>query len=478
MNLFEILGEPLWLKEILLTAKYHKVQHEASLRKNTKERFNLKQEKLFEQFPPVTTKEWMDKITGDLKGDDFYKRLVWKTSEGFDVMPFYRKEDLENLNHVNAFLPLYLRGVVPQPVDRGVYSSANPWLVRQNIKVADYSAANIKALEILMKGIDSLGFIIDDPESINEKNFRSLLTGIDPEGSEINFLSNGKAREIISLLIKISGEKGFNNSSLRGAVEADPLGRLMVNGTLCIPVEAGFDYLASLTKDNLHFSYYRNIQVNGSNFTNAGCGSVKELALSISMAVEYLSQLTARGLSADDAASRMRFSFGIGTGYFMEIAKLRAARILWSLITDSYNIGRVAGRMQIHSVTKVWKDKVPDPYFNMLRTQTEAMSAVLGGTDSMTVNPFDITSGESGEFAERIARNQQLILREEAYFDKVADPSSGSYYIENLTALVAENSWKLFLEIENNGGFLSALNSGFIEEMLGESAAEELKGSI
>ena len=438
----------------------------------------MKQKRLFEQFPPVTTKEWIDKITDDLKGDDFDKRLVWKTGEGFDVMPFYRKEDLENLNHVNAFLPLFLRGDVRQPADRGVYSSDNHWLVRQNIKVSDYSAANSKALGILMKGIDSLGFIIEDPESINEENFRLLLEGIDPVGSEINFLSNGKAREIIKILIKISGENGINKSSLRGAVEADPLGRLMVNGTLCVPVEAGFDYLASLTKDNFHFPNYRNIQINGSNLTNAGCGAVQELAFSLSMAVDYLSQLTDRGLSADDTASVMRFSFGIGTGYFMEIAKLRAARILWSLITDSYNIGRIAGRMQIHSVTKVWKDTVKDPYINMLRTQTEAMSAVLGGTDSLTVNPFDIASGETGEFAERIARNQQLILREEAYFDKVTDPSSGSYYIENLTALVAENSWKLFLEIENNGGFLSALNSGFITEKMGVSAAEKIKGSI
>ena len=439
----------------------------------------MKQEKLFEQFPPVTTKEWMDKITADLKGDSFNERLVWKTGQGFDVMPFYRKEDLENLNHVNGFLPLYLRRDVRQPAERGVYSSANHWLVRQNIKVSDYYAANKKALEILMKGIDSLGFIIEDPESVNEKNFRLLLDGIDPEGSEINFLSNGKAREIISLLIKISGESGFINTSLRGAVEADPLGRLMMNGTLCIPVEAGFDYLASLTKDNFYFPDYRNIQVNGSNFANAGCGSVKELALSISMAVEYLSQLTERGLSAENVASGIRFSFGIGTGYFIEIAKLRAARLLWSLITDTYNIaGRIAARMQIHSVTKVWNDKVTDPYINMLRTQTEAMSAVLGGTDSLTVNPFDIASGETGEFTERIARNQQLILREEAYFDKVADPSSGSYYIENLTALVAENSWKLFLEIENCGGFLSALKSGFIRETLAGYETEEIKGSI
>jgi methylmalonyl-CoA mutase len=161
----------------------------------------------------------------------------------------------------------------------------------------------------------------------------------------------------------------------------------------------------------------------------------------------------------------MRFSFGTGSDYFMEIAKLRAARILWALIADAYNApDKNRFRMEIHSVTKVWNDSVTDPYINMLRTQTEAMSAILGGTDSLTVNPFDITSGSPDEFSERMARNQQLMLKEEAWFDKVADPSAGSYYVENLTALIAENSWKLFIDIENMGGFISALNSGFVRE--------------
>ena len=427
----------------------------------------MNQKKLFEQFPPVTTKEWMDKITADLKGADFYKRLVLKTGEGFDVMPFYRREDLENLKHFDSFLPLFLRGDVRHPADRGVYAAANHWLVRQNIKVTDYSAANKKALEILMKGVDSIGFILEDPESINEENLTLLLEGINPAGSEINFLSNGRAREIISSLISISGKNGFDKSSIRGAVEADPLGRLMINGTLCIPVEAGFEYLASLTKETALLPNYRNIQVNGSNFTNAGYGAVQELAFSISMATEYMTQLTDRGISADEAASKMRFSFGIGSDYFMEIAKLRAARIIWALVADAYDPSdRNSFRMELHTVTKVWNDNVADPYINMLRTQTEAMSAVLGGTDSLTINPFDITSKTPDEFSERIARNQQLILREEAWFDKVADPSAGSYYIENLTELIAENSWKLFLEIENMGGFLSALNSGFVREKI------------
>lgn len=440
----------------------------------------MKQKKLFEEFPPITTQEWMDRITADLKGADFNKRFVWKTGEGFDVMPFYRREDLEALNYVNALIPLYLRKDITDEVrDIGVNNISNSWLIRQNIKVTDYSAANIKARSILMKGIDSLGFIIEDPESINEKNFRSLLDGINPEGSEINFLSNGRAKEIISLLLRISVENGINKPAIRGAVEADPLGKLMLNGTLCIPVEAGFDYLASLTKDAASFPNYRNIQVNGSNFTNSGSGAAQELAFSISMAVEYLSQLTVRGISAEESASKMRFSFGIGTNYFMEIAKLRAARILWALIADAYNSAdKNSFRMEIHSVTKVWKDTVSDPFINMLRTQTEAMSAVLGGTDSLTVNPFDIVNNIPDEFSERIARNQQLILKEEAWFDKVADPSAGSYYIENLTKLIAEYSWKLFLEIENNGGFLSALSSGFVMEKIAGTSAEEIKRNL
>ena len=436
------------------------------------------QKKLFDQFPPVTTKEWMERINADLKGADFNKSLVWRTGEGFDVMPFYRREDLENIKHPDAFLPLFLKGYVRQPADGGVQATSNNWLVRQNIKVSDYSAANKKALEILMKGVNSLGFILEDPESVNEKNLARLIDCIDPDGSEINFFTGGKAREIISSLINICGKRGIDRSSIRGAVEADPLGRLMMYGTLCIPVEAGFDYLASLTKECAFLPNYRNIQINGSNFTNAGSGAVNELALSISMATEYLSQLTDRGISASEAASKMRFSFGTGSDYFMEIAKLRAARILWALVADAFKASDTSKfRMEIHSVTKVWNDSVSDPYINMLRTQTEAMSAVLGGTDSLTVNPFNIGCSPD-EFSERIARNQQLILKEEAWFDKVADPSAGSYYIENLTALIAEKSWKMFIEIENMGGFISALNSGFVRERIQGLPTKDLERSL
>jgi methylmalonyl-CoA mutase len=426
----------------------------------------VQKEKLFDQFPPVATKEWMDKINTDLKGADFNKKLVWKTNEGFDAKPFYRMEDVENLMYINT-----LPGEFPYL--RGTRIKNNNWLVRQNIDVSDYSEANVKALTILMTGVDSLGFIIIDPESVNEKNFNILLKGIKLEAIEINLLSNGKAKEIVEILSNIIKKSGSDPLEIRGAFEADPLSRLMLNGTLCIPPEQGFDYLASVVQSATFLPLFRAMHINASNFNNAGADIVQELAFAISMGSEYMLQLTDRGISADIAVSKIRFSFGTGSNYFPEIAKLRAARLLWTVVTNGFFPSKSESiKMDIHCVTSEWNKTLYDPYVNLLRTQTEAMSAILGGTDSLTIEPFDIVFRHPDEFSERIARNQQLILKEEAYFDKVADPAGGSYYIENLTNLIAESAWKLFLEIEDQGGFLSCLKSGFVQTKLSESAAK------
>lgn len=428
-----------------------------------------KKERLFDQFPPVSTKEWMDKIHADLKGADFNKRLVWKTDEGFDIMPFYRMEDIDNLRYIDT-----LPGEFPYL--RGSRIKDNNWLVRQNIKVTDYSEANRKALTILMKGVDSIGFVISDPESVNEENFNILLHDIHIEAVEINFLCSGKAIEILDNIINIVQRRGLDPLSIKGAVEADPLGRLMRNGKLCVTPEEGFDYLALLTEKSSVLPYVCTVHLNASDFGNGGGGIVQEIAYGLAMGSEYLAQLTERGLNTKDVASKIRFSFSIGSEYFPEIAKLRAARLLWAVITSGFerNAGESA-KMNIHSVTGKWNKTVYDPYVNLLRTQTEVMSASLGGADSITVEPFDIAFRQPDEFSERIARNQQLILKEESYFDKVADPSAGSYYIENLTSLLSESIWKLFCEIEEMGGFLASLKSGFIQKKLFESAERAKK---
>lgn len=429
----------------------------------------MKEEKLFEQFPPVSAKEWRDKIQADLKGADFNKKMIWNTDAGFSVSPFYLAEDVENLMYINSLPGEF-------PFIRGTRIRNNNWRVRQDILVHDYSGANSKALDILMKGVDSLGFSIHDPESISEASFNVLLRDIRLESIETNFHCKGKAREILGILINIVSDRGLDFSEICGAIEADPLSRLMFDGSLCIPEEEGFDYLASLTEGAAVFPCLRTIDISASAFNNSGAGIVKELAFAISMGCEYLNRLGERGLNPDYVSSKIRFSFGVGSDYFNEIAKLRAARLLWSTVIKGFEPDNTKGSgMEIHCVTSKRNKTVDDPYVNMLRTQTEAMSAIIGGTDSLTVEPFDIVISQPSEFSERIARNQQLILREESYFDKVADPSAGSYYIETLTRLIAEHAWKLFVETEEQGGFLSALKSGYIRAKLSDSAGNHEK---
>jgi methylmalonyl-CoA mutase len=428
----------------------------------------VKKEKLFSEFPLVSTKEWMDKISADLKGDDFNSKMVWKTGEGFDAMPFYRNEDIENLPYIDSLPGSF-------PYLRGSRTEGNNWRIRQDISVTDYQESNRKALELLTKGIDSLGFILVDPDSVSIKNFDILLDGIDPEAVELNFYPFGKAKEIVTAFYDYIKKNGYNPEKVKGAVEADPIGRLMFNGTLCIPVVQGLDYLAETATLTFPLPQFRAIHLKASEFRNAGAGIVTELAFAVSAGAEYIARLEQRGIKPEITASKIRFSFGTGSGYFMEIAKLRAARLLWAAVMHKYAPGNAcAARMEIHCVTSRLNKSLSDPHMNIIRTQTEAMAAILGGTDSLTVEPFDISSGKTSEFSERIARNQQLILKEESFFDKVADPAGGSYYIEILTKLIADNAWKLFLETEKNGGFLNSLVNGFINQKINENA-ENLK---
>ena len=428
-------------------------------------------EKLFEKFPPVSTEKWMEKITADLKGADFRKKLVWKTRDGLEVMPFYRQEDLDRLQH---------KGCLPgdYPYVRGTRLADNAWLVRQDITVRNYKEANLRALEILMKGVTSLGFIIDNPETINVDNIAILLKGIHCESVELNFTSAGKAKELMAALQSAMRASGTDMKRLHASIAADPLGRLMANGKLCVPVEEGLEYLAELSREAAAMPGLHCVNPSGTVFSNAGAGPVAELAFTLSLGNEYMAYLTSHDISPDIAASLIKFTFGIGPDFFPEIAKLRAARMLWAIIVKGYGPrSEDSTRMQIHSVTGRWNKTLYDPYVNMLRTQTEAMSAALGGADSITVEPFDVIFRDPDNFSERIARNQQLLLMEESHLDKVADPGAGSYYIEELTAMIAREAWTIFLGTETEGGFLAAMQKGSIQNKI-NTAASARKGDV
>ena len=417
-------------------------------------------EKLFSDFPGVSTEAWMEKITADLKGADFEKKLVWKTNEGFKVKPFYRQEDLEGLKTTEG-----LPGEFPYV--RGTKKDDNTWLVRQDIKVECAKEANEKALDILNKGVDSLGFSLKKKD-ISPEYIETLLNGICAECVELNFSTcQGATVMLANLLVDYFTKKGYDLATLKGSINYDPMGKMLCKGKDMTAYVATAKELVEVMKA---LPKYRCITVNAIELNNAGSYISQELGYALAWGNEYLNALVEAGLDATEVAKKMKFNFGISSNYFLEIAKFRAARMLWANIVKEYAPKcDCACKMKVHAETSTFNLTLFDAHVNMLRTQTEAMSAALAGVDSITVSPFDKAYQTPDDFSERIARNQQLLLKEECHFDKVVDPAAGSYYIENLTASIAEQAWKLFLEVEEAGGMMEAIKAGKVQEAVNAS---------
>ena len=417
-------------------------------------------EKLFSDFAPTSTEQWMEKVTADLKGADFEKKLVWKTNEGFKVKPFYRMEDLEGLKTTEA-----LPGEFPYL--RGTKKDNNEWLVRQEIKVECPKEANAKALDILNKGIDSLAFRVKAKE-LNAEYIETLLEGICAECVELNFYTcQGHVVELAEILVAYFQKKGYDLTKLQGSIGYDFFDKMLAKGKekgdMSATAKALIEATAALPK-------YRVLNVTALTLNNAGAYIYQELGYALAWGNEYMNQLTAAGLPAALVAKKIKFNFGISSNYFLEIAKFRAARMLWANIVASYDSeDRCAAKMRVHAETSTFNLTLFDAHVNLLRTQTEAMSAALGGVDSMTVTPFDKTYDAPNEFSERMARNQQLLLKEESHFDKVIDPAAGSYYIENLTVSIAKQAWELFLAVEEAGGFYAVVKAGTVQAAVNES---------
>jgi methylmalonyl-CoA mutase len=425
-----------------------------------------KYNKLFNEFPPVSTQQWMDKVTADLKGADFNRRLVWKTNEGIDVQPFYREEDLEKLDYLNSLPGEF-------PFVRGNKKIGNDWLVRQSIQVKDLAEANKKALTYLMKGVNSLAFIFIEATELSVADLAVLLNDIQLDAVEVNFAGNCCSRKATEAFTAFVKQGNWDPKSIRASVEYDPFGKYALYGKFRKNQEHVVENAIKMIQSTAELSKLKTLAVNGKNFGNAGSSIVQELAYSLAQGAEYLTTLTEQGLEIDAVAKKMKFNLSISANYFLEIAKLRAARLLWAQIVKAYNPEcECSCKMTIHAETGSWNKTVYDPYVNALRTQTEAMSASLGGVDSMTILPLNAIFEDSTEFSDRIARNQQLLLKEESNFDKIADPGAGSYYIEELTASIADQAWKLFLEVQEKGGFMAALREGFIQAEIKKMAAK------
>ena len=436
---------------------------------------------LLADFPEITTEKWMEKITVDLKGADFAKKLVWRTDEGFEVMPFYRQGDVELLKSLDSAPGKF-------PYVRGTKAN-NDWFVRQDIEVEDAKSANKKALELLNKGITSLGFQIKK-DALDANYISTLLNGICADCVELNFKICVKSgADLANLLVAYFNTQKYDLTKLQGSINCDPIDRILRKGK-DIEKEFIVSKLKAVVEAASVLPFYRVVAVNVTTLNNAGAYISQELGYALAWGNEYLSSLVEAGVDSSLAAKKIKFNFGVGGNYFMEIAKFRAARLLWAKIVEAYKpVCRrkecpntapdgtclCAAKMKIHAETSIYNKTVFDASVNMLRTQTEAMSAALGGVDSMIVNPYDITFKASDDFSERIARNQQLLLKEESHFDKVSDPAAGSYYIETLTAKIAEQAWKVFLDVENNGGFFALVEAGKVQQEMKDISAKREK---
>ncbi|MES2804930.1 MAG: methylmalonyl-CoA mutase subunit beta [Bacteroidota bacterium] len=384
---------------------------------------------LFDDFNPISSKQWKQKIQFELNGADYNETLVWNSPEDIQVKPFYHKDEF-----AKAF---------------SVTTKATNFKICQNIFVYDIEKSIERALDSLSRGADSLRFTIEN-ESIDVTNLLEKL----PLEKVIVYFNLGFIS--IDFVKKIDAFAKKNNTAI--FCNLDPIGQLAKDGNWFTTKEKNnFETLNLLSTATPSVSL---ISINAALYQNAGANMVQQIAYSLGHANEYFNRVEAIN-------KPIVFEVAVGTNYFFEIAKLRALRLLFNLIAKEYNHNLDCNI--IVSPTKRNKT-LYDYNVNMLRTTTECMSAIIGGADAIANLPYDALYHKDNEFGDRIARNQLLILKNESYFDKVNNPADGSYYIENLTNQLAEKSLALFKDIEANGGFLKQLNDGIIKRKIQESA--------
>ena len=417
-----------------------------------------KKEKLFDQFAPVSYEEWRAKVEADLKGADFNKKLVWRTNEGFNVQPIYRREDIADLKTTGS-----LPGEFPYV--RGTRTD-NDWLTRQEILECDPKAANEVALEVLGKGVTSLGFKVSEPTA---ETVAALLNGLDLAKVEVNFTCcPGKALELAKVLVDYLKANNAADT-FKGSIDYNPLRKALKHGAGNVP-----DWAVENAKEMLEavkdVKDLRVLAVDSDMLCNGGAYIYQELGYALAWGADWMTKLTDAGCDAKEVGCRIKFNMGVSSNFFMEIAKFRAARMLWAQIVEQYKPScQCAAKMVCHASTSKFNQTIYDAHVNLLRSQTESFSAAVAGVDSITTTPFDVPYQKPDAFSERIARNQQFLLKEESHMDKVVDPAGGSYYVESLTVAIANEAWKLFLAVVDEGGFFKLVNEGKVQEAVNAS---------
>ncbi len=444
---------------------------------------------MFAEFPGAAYEEWREVAEKSLKGGSFEKKLVTGTYEDIVLQPIYWRQDVAGLPHMASLpgFPPYVRG------NEVLGYLVKPWEVSQEFACGDPALLNRVMRSGLERGQTELNILLDRaalagldadeaaPGDVGREgvsissvdDLAAALDGIDLDRIPVYIQAGLMVLPVTALLVAYLRRQGKSADKLRGCIGTDPLGVLVSSGTLPVALENAYDAMAQLTAwARGHAPLLQTIVVRGHPYHDGGGNAVQELAFAMATAVEYLDEMQARGISVDDAAVRMRFSFSVGSQFFMEIARLRAARLVWAQIVRAFGGGEEAQKMFIHVCTSAWNKTIYDPYVNLLRATTEAFAGVMGGADSIQVGAFDQAVRPADEFSRRIARNIQLILQKECKFTMPVDPPGGSWYVEKLTDSIAGKAWSLFQEVEARGGMSGALREGFPQAQVAQTAAK------
>lgn len=450
--------------------------------------------RLLDEFPPADGEQWRKVVETELKGAPFDKKMFTPTPEGIMLKPIYRREDAANLPHLSSLpgLPPFVRGSTPAGWLQ------KPWDISQEIHCSNSAEFNHVARNSLSRGLNALNMVLDkatrhglDPDWASPgdvgcgglsiatvEDLEKALEGIDPRSVSLLVRSGASAMPFAALLAALMKKRKQPASSLRGCVEMDPLGVLSHEGSLPQSLPGAYREMAALTRwaaasaPNL-----QTICVHSRAWHEAGGSATQELAFTLATGVEYLREMSGHGLEADTVGPRFRFAVTVGENFFMEIAKLRALRLVWSRAVEAFGGGPAAQRAFIHVRTSFWNKTVYDAHNNILRATVEAFAGAVGGCDSMQVGAFDEVFRQPDDFSQRLARNTQLILQKECELAHVIDPAGGSWYVESLTFDLAGRAWSLFQEIEKRGGMAAALKAGFPQEAVAKTAAERIKSA-
>ena len=433
--------------------------------------------------------EWRELAAKELKGTD-PDDLVWHTPEGIDVPPLFTAEDLEGLEQVDSLpgVEPFLRGV------RATMYANRPWTLRQYAGFSTAQESNAFYRRNLAAGQTGLsvafdlathrGYDSDHPRVVGDvgkagvaidsvEDMKILFDGIPLDRMSVSMTMNGAVLPVLASFIVAAEEQGVSEEQLSGTIQNDILKEFMVRNTYIYPPEPSMRIVADIIAYTAErMPRFNSISISGYHMQEAGATAEQELAYTIADGLEYVRAARSRGLDVDAFAPRLSFFFAIGMNLFMEVAKLRAARLLWSRVMRQFDPKKPASLMlRTHCQTSGVSLTEADPYNNIVRTAYEALAAVLGGTQSLHTNAFDEALGLPTDFSARIARNTQLILSEETGVPRVVDPLGGSYYVEWLTSTLAERAWGLIEEVEELGGMTSAVTSGLPKLRIEESAA-------